>query len=105
MREFNKAISILKNHLRHYNEDDYKAFHLFTKESMKAKTKKRYYYSNFGFDNVKEHVNSQGEVPLKEGQNFHKHNLDYMYEWWKKKAQKRWEKLNSEGRIRTELEI
>ncbi len=105
MREFNKAISILKNHLRHYNEEAYKAFHLFTKESMKAKTKKRYYYSNFGFDNVKEHVNSQGEVPLKEGQNFHKHNLEYMYGWWKKKAQKRWEKLNSEGRIRTELEI
>ena len=105
MREFNKAISILKNHLRHYNEEAYKAFHLFTKESMKAKTKKRYYYSNFGFDNVKEHVNSQGEVPLKEGQNFHKHNLEYIYEWWKKKAQKRWEKLNSEGRIRTELEI
>ena len=105
MREFNKAISILKNHLRHYDEEAYKEFHLFTKESMKAKTKKRYYYSNFGFDNVKEHVNSQGEVPLKEGQNFHKHNLDYMYEWWKKKAQKRWEKLNSEGRIRTELEI
>ena len=105
MREFNKAISVLKNHLRHYDEEAYKEFHLFTKESMKAKTKKRYYYSNFGFDNVKEHVNSQGEVPLKEGQNFHKHNLDYMYEWWKKKAQKRWEKLNSEGRIRTELEI
>ena len=105
MREFNKAISILKNHLRHYDEKAYKEFHLFTKESMKAKTKKRYYYSNFGFDNVKEHVNSQGAVPLKEGQNFHKHNLDYMYEWWKKKAQKRWEKLNSEGRIRTELEI
>ena len=105
MREFNKAISILKNHLRHYDEEAYKEFHLFTKESMKAKTKKRYYYSNFGFDNVKEHVNSQGEIPLKEGQNFHKHNLEYMYEWWKKKAQKRWEKLNSEGRIRTELEI
>ena len=105
MREFNKAISILKNHLRHYDEEAYKEFHLFTKESMKAKTKKRYYYSNFGFDNVKEHVNSQGAVPLKEGQNFHKHNLDYMYEWWKKKAQKRWEKLRSEGRVRTELEI
>jgi hypothetical protein len=105
MREFNKAISILKNHLRHYDEEAYKEFHLFTKESMKAKTKKRYYYSNFGFDNVKEHINSQGSIPLKEGQNFHKHNLEYMYEWWKKKAQKRWEKLNSEGRIRTELEI
>ena len=105
MREFNKAISILKNHLRHYDEDAYKDFHNFTKSSMKAKTKKRYYYSNFGFDNVKEHVNSNGEIPLREGQNFHKHELEYMFEWWKKKAQKRYEKLRTEGRIRTEMEV
>jgi hypothetical protein len=105
MREFNKAISILKNHLRHYNEDAYKEFHNFTKSSMKAKTKKRYYYSDFGFDNVKEHVNSGGEIPLREGQNFHKHELEYMFEWWKKKAQKRYEKLRTEGRIRTEMEV
>jgi len=105
MREFNKAISILKNHLRHYNEDAYKEFHNFTKSSMKAKTKKRYYYSDFGFDNVKEHVNSGGEIPLREGQNFHKHELDYMFEWWKNKAQKRYEKLRTEGRIRTEMEV
>ena len=105
MREFNKAISILKNHLRHYDEDTYKDFLNFTKSSMKAKTKKRYYYSNFGFDNVKEHVNSNGEIPLREGQNFHKHELEYMFEWWKKKAQKRYEKLKAEGRIRTEMEV
>lgn len=105
MREFNKAISILKNHLRHYNEEAYKEFHNFTKSSMKAKTKKRYYYSDFGFDNVKEHVNSEGEIPLREGQNFHKHELDYMFEWWKNKAQKRYEKLRTEGRIRTEMEV
>jgi len=105
MREFNKAISILKNHLRHYNEEAYKEFHKFTNSSMKAKTKKRYYYSDFGFDNVKEHVNSDGEIPLREGQNFHKHELEYMFEWWKNKAQKRYEKLRTEGRIRTEMEV
>ena len=105
MREFNKAISILKNHLRHYNEEAYKEFHNFTKSNMKAKTKKRYYYSDFGFDNVKEHVNSGAEIPLREGQNFHKHELEYMFEWWKKKAQKRYEKLRTEGRIRTEMEV
>jgi len=54
---------------------------------------------------VKEHVNSNGEIPLREGQNFHKHELEYMFEWWKKKAQKRWEKLNSEGRVRSKLEV
>jgi hypothetical protein len=75
MREFNKNISILKTHLRHYDEEAYKDFVTFTKEKMKSKTKKRYYYSNYGFGNVKEHVNSQSEVPLTEGQNYHNHNL------------------------------
>jgi hypothetical protein len=105
MREFNKAISILKNHLKHYDIEAYNEFHDFTKSHMKAKTKKRYYYSDFGFENVKEHVNSEGEIPLKEGQNFHKHNLSYMIEWWKKKAQSRWQKLVDEGRLRHELEV
>jgi hypothetical protein len=105
MREFNKAISILKNHLKHYNEESYKEFNLFTKNKMKAKTKKRYYYSDFGFSNVKEHVNSGGEIPLTEGQNFHKHNLDYMIKWWKNKAQKRFDSLKERGMIREGLEI
>ena len=43
MREFNKCISIVKNHLKYYNEDEYKQFLTFTKENMKSKTKKRYY--------------------------------------------------------------
>jgi hypothetical protein len=105
MREFNKAISILKNHLKHYNEESYKEFNLFTKNKMKAKTKKRYYYSDFGFSNVKEHVNSGGEIPLTEGQNFHKHNLDYMIKWWKNKAQKRFDSLKERGMVREGLEI
>lgn len=105
MREFNKAISILKNHLREFDMDRYQQFHDFTKSHMKSKTKKRYYYSTFGFDNVKEHVASEGKIPLKEGQNFHKHNLDNMIDWWKKKAQKRYERLRDEDRVRTEIEI
>jgi hypothetical protein len=105
MREFNKAISVLKNHLRAYDEDKYHEFHAFTKSHMKAKTKKRYYYSTFGYDNVKEHVTSEGEIPLREGQNFHKHHLNNMIGWWKKKAQKRYDKLKAEGRLRTELEV
>lgn len=105
MREFNKVISILKNHLKYYNEECYKEFNLFTKNKMKAKTKKRYYYSDFGFDNVVEHVNSDGEIPLREGQNFHKHNLDYMIKWWKNKAQKRFDSLKERGMVREGLEI
>jgi hypothetical protein len=106
MREFNKAISIIKNHLREYDMEKYNEFHNFTKSHMKAKTKKRYYYSNFGFENVIEHVNSGGEIPLKPNkQNFHKHNLDYMIEWWRKKAQNRYTKLKEDGRVRHEMEV
>jgi hypothetical protein len=73
---------------------------------MKAKTKKRYYYSDFGYGNVVEHVNSGGEIPLEENkQNFHKFKKDFMVEWWRKKAQNRYTKLKDEGRIRTEMEI
>ena len=30
---------------------------------------------------------------------------EQVIEWWKKKASKRYEKLKSEGRLRTELEL
>jgi hypothetical protein len=106
MREFNKLISIFKNHLRLYDMEKYAEFHEFTKSHMKAKTKKRYYYSDFGYGNVVEHVNSGGEIPLEENkQNFHKFKKDFMVEWWRKKAQNRYTKLKDEGRIRTEMEI
>jgi hypothetical protein len=103
MREFTKMISIIKSNLKEWDEEQYNEFHQFTKERMKSFTKKRFYYSNYGYENVIEHI-TKGEE-LREGQNYHKHNLEYIIEWWKKKAQKRWEKLNREGRLRSELEI
>lgn len=105
MREFNKIISILKNHLRVYSKRRYDDFLKFTKENMKAKTKKRYYYSNFGYDNVIEHVMSNGEVPLQKRDNFDRYSLENVIEWWRPKAQRRFEKLKEEGKLRNELEI
>lgn len=103
MREFNKVISIIKLHLKHYDEEKYKTFSIFTKEKMKSKTKKRYYYSNYGFNNVKENI--ENDIKLTEGENFNKHNMEYMIEWWKKKSQYRYDKLKTENKLRTELEI
>jgi hypothetical protein len=105
MREFNKMISILKNHLRVFSKRRYEDFHKFTKEKMKAKTKKRYYYCNYGYDNVIEHVMSNGDIPLKKRDNYDRYSLDSVIEWWRPKAQKRYEKLKADGRLRSELEI
>lgn len=103
MREFNKMISILKNHLKNQNPDLYKEFVTFTDSHMKAKTKKRYYYSTYGYENIKEHI--LNDEPLIEGQNFHKHSLSNMIEWWKVKSQNRFNSLKEAGKLRNDLEI
>jgi hypothetical protein len=100
LREFKRAMVLIGDNI---SEEENKSFKKFQKDKMKTLTKKRYYYSNYGYDNFIEHMRNGEE--LREGQNYHKHNLEYIIEWWKKKAQKRWEKLNREGRLRSELEI
>jgi len=105
MREFNKIISILKNHLKEQDPVKYQAFHDFTKSHMKAKTKKRYYYCTYGYDNVPQYIASDGQIPLVKRDNWDRYQLEHMIEWWKNKAQHRYEKLKEEGRLRNELEI
>lgn len=102
-KEFSLMIRIIKNHLSLWNKNDYIIFNEYTKK-MKSKTKKRYYMSDMGYKNSKEYVLSNGEVELIDDKR-DKYNLDYLIELWKVKSQKRWEKLNSENRLRTELEI
>jgi len=105
MREFNKIISILKNHLKVQNPLKFKEFSEFTKSHMKAKTKKRYYYSTYGYENAFEYIAADGKIPLIKRENFDKYSLENMIEWWKKKAQNRYEKLKEENRLRHEMEI
>jgi len=105
MREFNKMISILKNHLKVQNPVKYKEFNDFSKSHMKAKTKKRYYYCNYGYDNVAEYISSDGQVPLVKRDNWDRYHLTHMIDWWKSKAQGRYDKLKEEGRLRNDLEI
>jgi predicted metal-binding protein len=105
MREFNKIISILKNHLKVQNPVKFKEFFDFTKSHMKAKTKKRYYYSTYGYENAFEYIAADGKIPLIKRENFDKYSLENMIEWWKKKAQSRYIKLKTEERLRYEMEI
>ena len=105
MREFNKIISILKNHLKVQDPLKFKEFFDFTKSHMKAKTKKRYYYSTYGYENAFEYIAADGKIPLIKRENFDKYSLENMIEWWKKKAQKRFETLKNENRLRHEMEI
>ena len=99
----NTIISMTKAALKPYN-DDYETF-LNTIQKAKGLTeKKRYYYCNYGIDNFKDVVLGK-DVDYALGENYEKHNLNNIIEWWKKKASNRYDSLKSEGRLRNEIEV
>jgi len=66
--------------------------------------KKRYYTSDYGFKNSVDYMNCKTDKLLP-GENYAKHELANIIEWWRSKAINRYETLRTEGRLRTELEI
>ena len=65
---------------------------------------KRYFISDYGFKNMIDFVNGNAEK-LIPGENYEKHHLSNIIEWWRKKAMNRFDTLNTEGRIRSEQEV
>ena len=66
--------------------------------------RKRQYLGTYGYTNVKEYMNSETDTLVK-NVNFDRFELDNVYTWWKKMATKRYENLQRDGRLRTELEV
>jgi hypothetical protein len=102
LKEFNGIISEIKNHLRIYNPESVKPFGNFIREKASHTQQKRFYMSNFGFENVKEHLVNNS--PLKHG-NFMKYEKNNLIEWWRKKATNRWLRLREEDKLRPNLEL
>ena len=74
-----KMISIIRNSL--VDKEKIKEFNDVIEKAKNLTEKKRYYLSKFG------------------------HEVDDIIKWWKRKASNRYEKLKTEGRLRTKLEI
>jgi hypothetical protein len=101
MREYTRAVQILKTHLKQFNIDDYKLFEQIMKEKSITFQQKRYYTSTFGYTNVPDHImNGQ---PLQRP-NPEKYDLNNIINYWKNKSQKRWEKLKNEERLHNQIE-
>jgi len=97
-----KIISLTKAALKGTPEGD---TFLATIEKAKGLTEqKRYYISDYGFSNMVDYVNCKTDV-LIPGENYEKHNLVNLIEWWRKKACNRYETLYNENRLKNELEI
>ena len=100
-----KMISIIRNSLKDNEQlDKLKEFESVISMAFNLTQRKRFYISDYGYENVREVILGEQD-DLRRGQNWDKFHLDNIISWWKKKAGKRYEKLKSEGRFRTEVEL
>ena len=102
MKRQNKMISIIRNSLK--DEDKLNEFNSIIQMAFGLTQRKRAYVSDYGYQNVREVILGEQDKLIK-GQNWDKFEYDNIIKWWKKKAGKRYEKLKSEGRFRTEVEL
>ena len=104
-RTENKMKALVKKMLKHYKmTDKLKEFDDAILHGKSLTERKRYYYSTYGYSNVAD-VILRGADPIINQQNWDKHHLENIIEWWKKKAQKRYDTLVEQGGVRRELEI
>ena len=98
-----KMISIIKSSLKGVDDDAYNKFVQTYLDAKGLTEQKRAYMSDYGFDNVKEYMNMETNE-LRKKDNYDRYSFDGVVDWWRKKAVNRFENLNKDGRLRTELE-
>jgi hypothetical protein len=98
----NAMVSIIKTTLKGTPEGA--KFAQTIENAKNLNEQKRYFISDYGFKNMVDFVNGKTDK-LIPGENYDKHNLANITEWWRKKAINRFETLKAEGRIRTEQEV
>jgi hypothetical protein len=97
-----KIISLTKAALK--GTPEAAAFQATIEKAKGLTEQKRYYVSNYGFGNYVDYINCKTDKLVRD-ENYEKHELVNIIKWWKNKATNRFETLNTENRLRTELEI
>jgi len=103
MKIINKIISMTKAGLK--NTPEYNTFKKLIEDATSLTEQKRYYISNYGISNFVDIVRGETNQIIKDKDNYDKFELDNIIEWWRKKAEKRYETLNNEGKVRKEIEV
>ena len=102
MKRQTKMISIIKNSLQ--DNEKLNTFNKVIDNAYALTQKKRFYISDYGYENVREVILGQDET-LRRGINWDKFYLENIIKWWKNKATKRYQKLKLEGRFRNKVEL
>lgn len=102
MKRQTKMISIIRNCLK--NQEKLKQFNDTIDAAFNLTQKKRFYISDYGYENVREVILGKHDQLIR-GKNWDKFYLENLISWWKKKSSKRYEKLKSESRFRNKVEL
>ena len=98
-----KMISMIKASLKGVDDGAYNKFVQTYLDAKGLTEQKREYFSDYGYENVKEYINLETDK-LRKKDNYDRYSFDGVVDWWKIKASKRFENLKADGRLRTELE-
>jgi len=98
-----KMISIIKTSLKGIDINLYNKFCEIIDDAKNLTQQKRQYMCTYGFGNIKEYFNLETDTLTKKN-NYDRFEFDNIVEWWRKKAINRYENLQKDGRLRTELE-
>jgi ribosome biogenesis GTPase A len=100
----NTIIAMTKAALKSH-QSEYDSFMSTIAKAKSLTQKKRYYYSNYGFSNFKDVVLGKTDKLVPDKENHDKFYMENIVEWWKKKACSRFTTLQTENRLRTEIEV
>ena len=95
----------IKRALKDHDAEKYLQFVTAVKASTDITTQKRFYMSTYGYENSREVLLGTADKLIPNKENYDKHYMSNITEWWKRKATSRYETLQSENRIRMEQEI
>ena len=99
-----KMVGIIKQNLKEYNEEAYDIFCKKMEDASGVTTQKRFYMSEYGYANAKDVLLGKTDKLVK-AENFDRFELENVIAWWKKLANKRYNKMIAEGKVRKELEV
>jgi len=97
-------IAITKASLKKHNEDDFNHFVQVIEKAKDLTEQKRVYISDYGYSNTRDYILGKTDELIK-GENYDKFTIENVTVWWKKLAQKRFDNLKAEGRLRTKQEL
>jgi hypothetical protein len=86
------------------HKEDYDRFMATITKAKALTEQKRYYVSDYGIANFKDIVLGKTDKIVK-NDNYDKHYLANITDWWKNKASNRFISLKNENRVRTEIEV